>query len=62
MGILYNADGGDIDWMYAKYQIMSYVLELNSRREVFNKLQWRQKTVERNRVGCSTFRRVIKLV
>lgn len=51
--LLYNADGGDIDWMYAKYQVMSYVLELNSRREGFQPSysKWRQKTVERNRVG-----------
>jgi carboxypeptidase T len=51
--LLYNADGGDIDWMYAKFQVLSYVLELNSRSEGFQPSysRWRQKTVERNRVG-----------
>lgn len=49
--LLYNADGGDIDWMYAEYQVLSYVLELNSRSEGFQPSysKWRQKTVERNR-------------
>lgn len=52
--LLYNADGGDIDWMYEAYQVIPYVLELNSRwaggfHPDYNR--WRDKTVERNRVG-----------
>lgn len=51
--LLYNADGGDIDWMYHEYQVLSYVLELNSRREGFQPSysKWRDKTVERNRAA-----------
>ena len=51
--LLYNADGGDIDWMYEAYQVIPYVIELNSRREGFHPDfdQWRDKTVKRNRVG-----------
>src|SRR5690606_35297117 len=28
--ILYSADGGDIDWMYDEYQVIPYVIEINS--------------------------------
>ena len=51
--LLYNADGGDIDWMYDEYQVIPYVIELNSRRQGFHPRynKWRDKTVERNRVG-----------
>lgn len=50
---LYNADGGDIDWMYQAYQVIPYVIEVNSRSEGFHPdyHKWRDKTVERNRVG-----------
>ena len=30
--LLYQADGGDIDWMYGEYGVYAYVIELNSRR------------------------------
>lgn len=51
--LLYNADGGDIDWMYAAYQVIPYVIELNSRWQGFHPRykKWRDKTVERNRDG-----------
>ena len=51
--LLYNADGGDIDWMYEAYQVIPYVIELNSRSQGFHPKfrKWRNKTVERNRDG-----------
>lgn len=51
--LLYNADGGDIDWMYAAYQVIPYVIELNSRWQGFHPKysRWRDKTVKRNRDG-----------
>ena len=49
--LLYSVDGSDIDWMYNAYQVIPYVLEINSRREGFQPsyTQWRDKTVKRNR-------------
>lgn len=51
--LLYNADGGDIDWMYEAYQVIPYVIELNSRKEGFHPdyATWRDKTVKRNQAG-----------
>jgi hypothetical protein len=51
--LLYNADGGDIDWMYDAFQVIPYVIELNSRKEGFHPKynEWRDITVQRNRVG-----------
>lgn len=51
--LLYNADGGDIDWMYTEHQVIPYVIEVNSTGEGFhpNYAKWRNKTVERNRAG-----------
>jgi carboxypeptidase T len=51
--LLYNADGGDIDWMYDAYQVIPFVIELNSRWVGFhpNYSRWRNKTVKRNRPG-----------
>ena len=51
--LLYNADGGDIDWMYDAYQVIPFVLEVNSRWAGFHPDygRWRDKTVLRNRVG-----------
>ncbi|MDA8793535.1 M14 family zinc carboxypeptidase [Bacteriovoracaceae bacterium] len=50
---LYSVDGSDIDWMYHEYNVIPYVLELNSRAEGFqpNYKKWRNKTVEKNRVA-----------
>jgi carboxypeptidase T len=51
--LLYNADGGDIDWMYDAYQVIPFVIELNARSQGFhpNYKKWRDKTVQRNRAG-----------
>ena len=51
--LLYNADGGDIDWMYEAYQVIPYVIELNSSKQGFHPRykKWRDKTVQRNRAG-----------
>jgi len=49
--LLYSVDGSDIDWMAEEYQVIPYVLEVNSRAEGFqpNYQEWREKTVVRNR-------------
>ena len=51
--LLYNADGGDIDWMYTEHQVIPYVIEVNSTWEGFHPSysKWRDKTVLRNRPG-----------
>jgi carboxypeptidase T len=51
--LLYNADGGDIDWMYTEHQVIPYVIELNSTWDGFhpNYKKMRDKTVLRNRPG-----------
>lgn len=51
--LLYNADGGDIDWMYVEHQVLPYVIEVNSTFQGFhpNFNKWRDKTVLRNRPG-----------
>ncbi|MBC7540362.1 MAG: hypothetical protein H7281_16180 [Bacteriovorax sp.] len=47
---LYSVDGGDIDWMYAEYQVIPYVIEVNSRNEGFQpNFSKRKPTVELNR-------------
>lgn len=51
--LLYNVDGGSIDWMYAKELVMSYVIEVNSTSQGFQPsyAKWREKTVEGQRAG-----------
>ena len=51
--LLYNADGGDIDWMYTEHQVIPYVIEVNSTMQGFHPgyAKWRDKTVLRNRPG-----------
>lgn len=51
--LLYNADGGDIDWMYVEHQVIPYVIEVNSTWDGFhpNYAKMRDKTVLRNRPG-----------
>jgi hypothetical protein len=47
---LYSVDGSDIDWMYATYQVIPYVIEVNSSRDGFQPdYSKRQPTVELNR-------------
>jgi carboxypeptidase T len=50
--ILYSADGGDIDWMYKAYQVIPFVLELNSRSQGFHPpYSAREATIVKNRKG-----------
>ena len=51
--LLYNVDGGSIDWMYGKEKVMSFVVELNGSGQGFqpNYKKWRDSTVERQRAG-----------
>lgn len=51
--LLYNADGGDIDWMYTAHQVIPFVIEVNSTSQGFHPEydKWRDKTVLRNRPG-----------
>jgi carboxypeptidase T len=60
--LLYNADGGDIDWMYKEHQVIPYVIELNSTWVGFHPdyAKWRDKTVERNRAGWQHLLRRLK--
>lgn len=49
---LYSVDGGDIDWMYAEYQVIPYVIEVNSSSDGFQPdFSLRGPTVELNRKG-----------
>ncbi len=52
---LYSTDGGDIDWMHDKFQVIPYVIEVNKSAQGFhpNYDKWRNKTVELNRKGWS---------
>lgn len=51
--LLYNVDGGSIDWMYAEEKIMSFVIEVNSDMQGFQPsyAAWRDKTVQKQRAG-----------
>jgi len=51
--LLYNVDGGDIDWLYTEHQVLPYVVEVNSTRQGFHPSysEWRDVTVKRNRPG-----------
>jgi len=51
--LLYNVDGGDIDWLYSEHQVIPYVIEVNSTNEGFHPSysKWRDVTVTRNRPG-----------
>lgn len=47
---LYSVDGSDIDWMYTQYQVIPYVIEVNSSRDGFQPdYSKRAPTVELNR-------------
>ncbi len=47
---LYSVDGGDIDWMYSEYQVIPYVIEVNSASDGFQPdYSKRGPTVELNR-------------
>ena len=51
--ILYAVDGGDIDWMYNKFNVIPYVIELNSTSQGFQPSysSWRDKTVQKVRAA-----------
>ncbi|MCE3011682.1 MAG: M14 family metallopeptidase [Proteobacteria bacterium] len=52
--LLYNADGGDIDWMFQEMQVIPFVIELNSSSQGGfhpDYREWRDVTVEKNRLG-----------
>lgn len=51
--LLYNVDGGDIDWMLTEHQVLPFVIEVNSSWQGFypDYNKWRNKTVLRNRPG-----------
>ncbi len=47
---LYSVDGSDIDWMYSEYQVIPYVIEVNSSKDGFQPdYSKRAPTVELNR-------------
>lgn len=49
---LYSVDGGDIDWMYSEYQVIPYVIEVNSSKDGFQPdFSKRNPTVALNRLG-----------
>lgn len=51
--LLYNVDGGSIDWMYGKEKIMAFVVELNGSWQGFQPSykKWRDSTVQKQRAG-----------
>lgn len=51
--LLYNVDGGSVDWMYANHKIMAFVIEINSDSQGFQPSysKWRNITVEKQRAG-----------
>lgn len=51
--LLYNVDGGSIDWMYTQHKVMSYVIEVNSDSQGFQPSysRWRDVTVKKQREG-----------
>lgn len=50
--LLYNADGGDIDWMYNEHHVIPYVIEISSRSEGFQPdYKWRDPTVKKIRAA-----------
>ncbi|NBX92968.1 MAG: hypothetical protein EB078_07065 [Proteobacteria bacterium] len=51
--LLYNVDGGSIDWMYGKEKIMAFVVEVNGTWQGFQPSykKWRDVTVQRQRAG-----------
>ena len=51
--LLYPVDGGDIDWMYHEYQVIPYVIEVNSTSQGFQPsyAKWRNRTVANVRPG-----------
>jgi carboxypeptidase T len=50
--ILYDVDGGDIDWMYGVHHVIPFVLEVSSRSDGFQpSYSRRDPVVNQNRIG-----------
>ncbi len=51
--LLYDVDGGSVDWMYDHEKTMAFVIEMNGDAQGFQPSfsQWRDKTVQRQRPG-----------
>ncbi len=51
--LLYNVDGGSVDWMYDKERTMAFVIEINGDSQGFQPsyTKWRDITVQRQRAG-----------
>ena len=51
--LLYDVDGGSVDWMYATHRVISFVVEVNSSAQGFQPsfTSWRKRTVEAQREG-----------
>ena len=51
--LLYSVDGGDVDWMYHEYQVIPFVIEVNSDGQGFQPSfkKWRDDTVARVKPG-----------
>lgn len=51
--LLYNVDGGSVDWMYDKEKTMAFVVEMNADAQGFQPsyAQWRDRTVQKQRPG-----------
>lgn len=51
--LLYDVDGGSVDWMYAQEKVMAFTIEVNSSAQGFQPSYagWRESTVKRNRAG-----------
>ncbi|MBY0369228.1 zinc carboxypeptidase [bacterium] len=51
--LLYNADGGSMDWMYAQLGMIAFAIEISSLSQGFQPSykQWRDSTVKRQRPG-----------
>lgn len=55
--LLYNADGGDIDWLWKEQGVLAYVIEVNASSFHPNYKTWRNITVERQMGGWQTMLR-----
>lgn len=51
--LLYNVDGGSLDWMYSANKTMAFVIEVNGTNQGFQPSysQWREISVQRQRKG-----------
>ena len=52
--LLYNADGGDIDWLWKEQGVLAFGIEVNASDFHPNYQKWRNVTVERQEGGWKT--------